>query len=98
MTSFVWMDCNSPRGAYVLAGGSSADLGFADATVRLVSDSELVTCGTHGTTPSTFACRHLTRGVACGYHASVEDPRAFAESTRSATRARCERSAYPERG
>ncbi|MFN0250130.1 MAG: DUF6882 domain-containing protein [Kofleriaceae bacterium] len=40
-----------------------------------MSDSEQVTCGTHGTTPSTFACRHLTQGVACGYYASVEDPR-----------------------
>lgn len=39
-----------------------------------MSDSKLVTCGAHGETPSTFACRHLARGVACGYHASVEDP------------------------
>lgn len=39
-----------------------------------MSDSKLVTCGAHGDTPSTFACRHLTRGVACGYHASVDDP------------------------
>jgi len=40
-----------------------------------VSDaSKRVTCGTHGETPATFACRHLTLGVACGYHASVEEP------------------------
>jgi len=44
------------------------------ATVATVSDRERVTCSTHGVTPATFACRHLTRGVACGYHCSAEDP------------------------
>jgi hypothetical protein len=39
-----------------------------------VSDSERVTCGEHGETRATFACQHLTRGVACGYHASADDP------------------------
>lgn len=39
-----------------------------------MSDSERVTCGTHGDTPATFACRHLTSGVACGYHCSADDP------------------------
>jgi hypothetical protein len=39
-----------------------------------MSDSKRVTCGEHGETPATFACRHLTRGVACGYHASADDP------------------------
>src|SRR5689334_3732152 len=40
----------------------------------MVSDSRHVTCGTHGETPATFACRHLTSGVACGYHCSADDP------------------------
>lgn len=39
-----------------------------------MSDSRRVTCGTHGDTPATFACRHLTRGIACGYHCSADDP------------------------
>lgn len=39
-----------------------------------MSDRKGVTCGTHGESPATFACRHLTRGVGCGYHASVDDP------------------------
>lgn len=37
-------------------------------------DSELIECDTHGKTPCTFACQHLTFGVACGYHASVANP------------------------
>lgn len=31
-------------------------------------------CERHGETPCTFGCRHLTFGVACGYHASVDEP------------------------
>ncbi|HLL22246.1 MAG TPA: hypothetical protein VK427_08945 [Kofleriaceae bacterium] len=37
-----------------------------------MSDTKLVTCGEHGETPATFACCHLTLGVACGYHASAD--------------------------
>lgn len=44
------------------------------ATFGGVSDGERVTCGTHGETPATFACRHLTHGIACGYHSSADDP------------------------
>lgn len=33
-----------------------------------------VKCARHGETPSTFLCRHLVDGVACGFHASEEDP------------------------
>ena len=36
--------------------------------------SEQIECATHGTTPCTFACQHLTFGVACGYHAGADDP------------------------
>lgn len=39
-----------------------------------MSEGKKVVCGAHGETPATFACRHLTRGIACGYHASVDDP------------------------
>ena len=39
-----------------------------------MSDSEQVECGTHGPTRSTFACRHLASGVACGFHADDGDP------------------------
>jgi hypothetical protein len=39
-----------------------------------MSDSELIECDEHGETPCTFACQHLTFGVACGYHASVTNP------------------------
>jgi len=39
-----------------------------------MSESSRVKCGLHGETPATFACRHLSEGVACGYHADTEDP------------------------
>lgn len=39
-----------------------------------MSDRNLVTCGTHGDSPATFVCRHLARGVACGYHFSADNP------------------------
>lgn len=31
--------------------------------------SDQVICGKHGSTPATWACRHVTAGVACGFHA-----------------------------
>lgn len=37
-------------------------------------ESELINCDRHGETPTTFACQHIARGVACGYHASTDDP------------------------
>lgn len=37
-------------------------------------ESELIRCDRHGETPSTFACQHIARGVACGYHASTDNP------------------------
>ncbi|HEY4180325.1 MAG TPA: hypothetical protein VGM90_25960 [Kofleriaceae bacterium] len=37
-----------------------------------MSDDELVTCGSHGQTRSTFVCEHLVGGVACGYHAGTD--------------------------
>jgi hypothetical protein len=37
-----------------------------------VSESKWITCGAHGETPATFACRHVTRGTACGFHASAD--------------------------
>ena len=30
-------------------------------------------CGAHGETPTTFMCRHVATGVACGFHAAVDD-------------------------
>ena len=36
--------------------------------------SELITCDLHGQTPTTFACQHIAAGVACGYHASTDNP------------------------
>src|SRR6187549_432873 len=36
--------------------------------------SELITCDLHGQTPTTFACHHVALGVACGYHASTDNP------------------------
>lgn len=39
-----------------------------------MSESETVVCGRHGTTPVTFACRHVGAGVACGFHVDDEDP------------------------
>lgn len=39
-----------------------------------MSDPGRVVCGRHGETPPTFACRHVARGVACGFHASTDDP------------------------
>jgi hypothetical protein len=39
-----------------------------------MSERELLICGKHGETPATFQCRHLATGVACGYHASAENP------------------------
>lgn len=39
-----------------------------------MDESRRVVCSKHGETPSTFACRHVTRGVSCGFHASAENP------------------------
>jgi hypothetical protein len=39
-----------------------------------MSESKRVVCGKHGETPPTFACWHVTRGIACGFHASSEHP------------------------
>lgn len=39
-----------------------------------MSEPELVVCGEHGESPSTFACRHVATGVACGFHCSADDP------------------------
>lgn len=39
-----------------------------------MSARKWITCGAHGRTPPTFACQHVTRGIACGYHASSDDP------------------------
>jgi hypothetical protein len=39
-----------------------------------MSRRDLVTCGAHGETPSTFTCRHVATGAGCGFHASDEDP------------------------
>jgi hypothetical protein len=39
-----------------------------------MSESKHVVCGKHGETPPTFACRHVTMGIACGFHTSVQDP------------------------
>jgi hypothetical protein len=36
--------------------------------------SELIHCERHGETPTTFACHHVALGIACGYHASGDDP------------------------
>jgi hypothetical protein len=36
--------------------------------------SELISCDLHGQTPTTFACQHIAAGVACGYHASTDNP------------------------
>ncbi len=33
-----------------------------------MSESERVVCGKHGSTPITYACRHLAAGVATGFH------------------------------
>jgi hypothetical protein len=41
---------------------------------RRVSDSKRVTCGAHGDTPATYACRHVTVGSACGFHTSADNP------------------------
>ena len=32
-----------------------------------------VICGTHGSTPKRYACRHVAAGVACGWHTSDAD-------------------------
>jgi hypothetical protein len=37
-----------------------------------VSERKVV-CGVHGTTPATFACRHVASGVACGFHVDPDD-------------------------
>lgn len=39
-----------------------------------MSEPDLIDCDTHGGTPTTFVCRHLSDGVACGFWTSVEDP------------------------
>lgn len=39
-----------------------------------MSESEEVVCGKHGSTPITYACRHLASGVACGFHCDDGDP------------------------
>jgi hypothetical protein len=38
-----------------------------------VSEREKVVCGSHGSTPVTFTCRHVASGVACGFHADDSD-------------------------
>jgi len=38
-----------------------------------MSERDLVICGAHGETPSTFTCRHVATGAACGFHASDQD-------------------------
>lgn len=41
-----------------------------------MTDDQLITCRQHGETRATFACRHVTEGVACGYHVDPsDDPR-----------------------
>jgi len=42
--------------------------------LRGVSEPDTVVCGAHGETRTTFVCRHLRGGVACGFHASADDP------------------------
>jgi hypothetical protein len=39
-----------------------------------MSESEELTCGEHGSTPTTYACRHLATGIACGFHFDDGDP------------------------
>lgn len=39
-----------------------------------MSESDQVVCGKHGSTPITYACRHLASGVACGFHCDEADP------------------------
>ncbi len=39
-----------------------------------MTDPDRVVCGRHGETPPTFACRHVTRGTACGFHAAAAAP------------------------
>lgn len=39
-----------------------------------MSEPDLIECSTHGGTPTTFTCRHLIEGVACGFWTAVEDP------------------------
>jgi len=39
-----------------------------------MSDRRRVTCGAHGETPATFTCQHVAGGIACGFHASGDDP------------------------
>jgi len=41
---------------------------------RTMRERESVICGAHGETAATFTCRHVASGVACGFHASAEDP------------------------
>lgn len=39
----------------------------------MTDDDELIECATHGETPPVFACKHVSRGVACGFWTPVED-------------------------
>lgn len=39
-----------------------------------MTESKRVVCGRHGETQPTFTCRHVASGVACGFHAGVDDP------------------------
>jgi hypothetical protein len=39
-----------------------------------MSEADNIVCSRHGETPATFVCTHVARGVACGFHASVDDP------------------------
>lgn len=39
-----------------------------------MGERERVTCGAHGESPATFTCRHVATGVACGFHASADEP------------------------
>jgi hypothetical protein len=37
-----------------------------------MSELRKIRCGAHGKTRATFTCRHVARGVACGFHAEPE--------------------------
>jgi hypothetical protein len=39
-----------------------------------MSESKHVVCVMHGSTPVTFACRHIALGVACGFHFDDSNP------------------------
>ena len=39
-----------------------------------MSDGDQITCGSHGEMHATFVRRHLSEGVACGFHANPPAP------------------------